>query len=57
MLKVYILMSNFYNGIHIILIKLKLATNKLLPKTGLEPARVAPHAPEACASTIPPLRH
>ncbi len=25
--------------------------------TGLEPARVAPHAPQACVSTIPPPEH
>ena len=24
---------------------------------GLEPPQVSPHAPQACASTIPPRRH
>ena len=28
----------------------------LVPKAGLEPARVSPHAPQTCVSTIPPLR-
>ena len=26
-----------------------------MPKKGLEPSRLAAHAPETCASTIPPL--
>ncbi len=30
---------------------------KLVPKAGLEPARLAPHAPQTCVSAIPPLRH
>jgi len=29
----------------------------MVPKAGLEPARVSPHAPQTCVSTIPPLRH
>lgn len=29
----------------------------LVPKAGLEPARLAPHAPQTCVSAIPPLRH
>ena len=28
-----------------------------VPKKGLEPSRLAAHAPETCASTIPPLGH
>ena len=28
---------------------------KKVPKKGLEPSRLAAHAPETCASTIPPL--
>lgn len=28
----------------------------LVPKAGLEPARLAPHAPQTCVSAIPPLR-
>ena len=28
-----------------------------VPKKGLEPSRLAAHAPEPCASTIPPLGH
>ena len=28
-----------------------------VPKKGLEPSRLATHAPETCASTIPPLGH
>ena len=27
-----------------------------MPKAGLEPARLAPHAPQTCVSAIPPLR-
>ena len=27
-----------------------------MSKEGLEPSRIAPHAPETCASTISPLR-
>ncbi len=34
-----------------------LANHKLVPKAGLEPARLAPHAPQTCVSAIPPLRH
>jgi hypothetical protein len=29
----------------------------LVPKAGLEPARLAPHAPQTCVSAISPLRH
>src|SRR5215203_2394631 len=29
---------------------------ELVPKAGLEPARLAPHAPQTCVSAIPPLR-
>ena len=29
----------------------------VVPKKGLEPSRLAAHAPETCASTIPPLGH
>jgi hypothetical protein len=29
----------------------------LVPKAGLEPAWVSPHAPQTCVSAIPPLRH
>ncbi len=29
----------------------------MVPKAGLEPARLAPHAPQTCVSAIPPLRH
>ncbi len=29
---------------------------KNLSKTGLEPVQISPHAPQTCASTIPPLR-
>lgn len=29
----------------------------LVPKAGLEPARLSPHAPQTCVSAIPPLRH
>src|SRR5512146_1076100 len=32
-------------------------TMSLVPKAGLEPARLAPHAPQTCVSAIPPLRH
>ena len=28
----------------------------MVPKAGLEPARLAPHAPQTCVSAIPPLR-
>ena len=28
----------------------------MVSKEGLEPSRIAPHAPETCASTISPLR-
>ena len=28
----------------------------LVPKAGLEPARLAPHAPQTCVSAISPLR-
>ena len=28
-----------------------------MSKTGLEPVQISPHAPQTCASTIPPLRH
>ena len=28
-----------------------------MPKAGLEPAWIAPYAPETYVSTIPPLRH
>ena len=30
---------------------------ELVPKAGLEPARLAPHAPQTCVSAISPLRH
>lgn len=30
--------------------------SKNLSKTGLEPVQITPHAPQTCASTIPPLR-
>ncbi len=30
--------------------------HKLVPKAGLEPARLAPHAPQTCVSAISPLR-
>ena len=29
----------------------------MVPKAGLEPARLSPHAPQTCVSAIPPLRH
>ena len=29
----------------------------IMPKAGLEPAWIAPYAPETHVSTIPPLRH
>ena len=29
----------------------------MVPRTGLEPARLATHAPQACVSTIPPPGH
>ena len=29
----------------------------MVSKTGLEPVQISPHAPQTCASTIPPLRH
>ena len=32
-------------------------TRNKLSKTGLEPVQISPHAPQTCASTIPPLRH
>ncbi len=28
----------------------------MVPKAGLEPARLSPHAPQTCVSAIPPLR-
>ena len=27
-----------------------------MSKGGLEPPQISPHAPQACASTVPPLR-
>ena len=33
------------------------AHSLLVPKAGLEPARLAPHAPQTCVSAISPLRH
>ena len=30
---------------------------EVVPKAGLEPARLAPHAPQTCVSAISPLRH
>ncbi len=32
-------------------------TTEMVPKAGLEPARLAPHAPQTCVSAISPLRH
>ena len=34
----------------------KITFGSLVPKAGLEPARLAPHAPQTCVSAIPPLR-
>ena len=31
-------------------------TTQMVPKAGLEPARLAPHAPQTCVSAISPLR-
>ena len=28
-----------------------------MSEMGLEPTQISPHAPQACASTVPPLRH
>ncbi len=38
--------------------KQRVGTRKrgMVPKAGLEPARVSPHAPQTCASAISPLR-
>ena len=33
-----------------------MSIRNLVPKAGLEPARLAPHAPQTCVSAIPPLR-
>src|SRR5215510_8300935 len=30
---------------------------KLVPRGGLEPPRISPHAPQTCVSAIPPPRH
>ena len=35
---------------------LRVSRDMLVPKAGLEPARLAPHAPQTCVSAIPPLR-
>ena len=31
--------------------------SKMVREKGLEPSRLAAHAPKACVSTIPPLAH